>query len=270
MTEPRAQSIPGAESDFRFYDELLAEYDQMMDWESRLQREAPFFEKIFHDYPVHSILDVGCGTGRHCFFFDTLGVERIVGADPSEKTLEYARAKAKASGSEIEFIEASFTTLTERVNETFDMVCVLGNSLSHLLKYDDLEKGLRNLRDKITDQGIIVIQMLNWDRRLALKQRFFPPQGHAGPQGEKVFFRFFDFLDELVTMNLVILKTDGSPGRRWTHRVLQTTLRPWRREILRMAVEETGLITEHEFGGTNLSPFDPQESPDYIFICRKK
>ncbi len=270
MMEPKTESLPEVAPEVRFYDALLGEYDQMMDWESRLQREAPFFEKVFHDYPVRSILDAGCGTGRHCFFFDTLGVEKIVGADPSGKTLEYARAKAKASGSEIEFVEASFTDLADRVSGRFDMVCVLGNSLSHLLKYDDLEKGLKNLREKVTDEGVIVIQMLNWDRRLALQQRFFPPQGHAGPQGEKVFFRFFDFLDELVTMNLVILKTDGSPSRRWTHRVLQTTLRPWRREILLMAVSDAGLVIEHEFGGTNLSPFDLKESPDYIFIARKQ
>lgn len=269
MSTDHAESTSKTPPYSRFYDELVGEYDQMMDWESRLQREAPFFEKIIRDYQIRSLLDVGCGTGRHCFYFDTLGVETIVGVDPAVKTLEYARSRAAASGAEIEFLEASLTNLTERVDRRFDMVCVLGNSLSHLLKYDDLEAGLKNLQSRLDDDGLLVVQLMNWDRRLAKRLRFFPPRGYVGSQGEKIFFRFFDFGEELVDMNLVIFQANGPPSKRWTNRVLKTTLRPWRREIIRMAVDDAGLVIEHEYGGMDLSVFDKEESPDYIFIARK-
>lgn len=252
-----------------FYDQLAGEYDQMMDWESRLERETPFFEKVFRDYGVKSLLDVGCGTGRHCFHFETLGVETIVGADSSAKAIELAKARAALSGLEIQFVEASFTNVTERITGRFDLVCSLGNSLSHILTYDDLEQTLNNFSRLLSDRGVILVQCLNWEYRLANRLRFFPPSNHIAAKGEKLFFRFLDFHEELVTMNLVIFQRNGSPLRKWSNRIISTTLRPWRREIIRMAIEDAGLLVEHEYGGTDLSAFNPAESSDYIFIARK-
>ena len=252
-----------------FYDLLAGEYDQMMDWESRLERESPFFEKIFREYGIQSLLDIGCGTGRHCFHFETLGLETVMGADSSGKAVELARARAAASGSEIQFVQASFTDVVDTVSGRFDLVCSLGNSISHLLIYDDLERAFRNFGRLLSDRGVILLQCLNWDLRLANRQRFFPPSSHLTAKSEKLFFRFLDFHDELVTMNLVIFQQDGSSARKWANRIFSTTLRPWRREIIRMALEDSGFITEREYGGTDLSEYHPAKSSDYIFIARK-
>lgn len=256
---------PGRE----FYDQIHGEYDQMLDWESRLIREAPFFEKVISDNKVNSILDVACGTGRHCFYFETLNVETIVGVDPSLKSLEVARSKAATSGSEIRFIEAGYSDVTKKIDEGFDLVCTLGNSISHLLTYDDLEHALKNFRQLVTDDGIILVQVLNWEARLAKQERFFAPRGHSSSKGQKLFFRFFDFHEELVTMNLVIFQSEGIPAHAWSNRITTTTLRPWRRKVLKMALKDTNFEIEHEFGGTDLTFFNPEESPDYIFIARK-
>lgn len=252
-----------------FYDELLSEYDQMMDWESRLERETPFFEKIFNDYGIKSALDISCGTGRYCFHFRTMGVESVVGADPSAKAVEMARARASTSGSDVRFVQASLTDAADHISGRFNLVCSLGNSISHLLKYDDLELALKNMRQLLSDRGIVVVQCLNWDYLLAHQERFSPLKSHSSKAGEKLFFKFFDYHDELVTLNLVIFQQNSAPSRRWSSRILSTTLRPWRREILRMAVEDNGLSVDREYGCTGLSSYDPAESSDYIFIARK-
>jgi SAM-dependent methyltransferase len=230
-----------------FYEELLSDYDQMIDWQSRLQRETPFFSELFSRYNVKSLLDVGCGTGRHGFHFLTLGVESVVGADPSARVIELAQSRASASGAEIRFIEASFTDINERVSSRFDMVCTLGNSISHLLTYDDLERTLKNFKNLLSPDGVALVHCLNWDLRLAERKRFIPPNGIKTSHGEKLFFRFFDFEDE----------------------VISTTLRPWRRDVLLMALQDTGLIVSAEFGGTDLSPHNPEKSHDYIFVAAR-
>ncbi|MBU0520097.1 class I SAM-dependent methyltransferase [bacterium] len=251
-----------------FYDQLASEYDQMMDWESRLHKETPFFEKVLRNYDVRSILDVGCGTGRHCFFFSTLDVDKIVGIDPAANVVQYAQSRAQVSGAEIRFIEGALPNLTDYVTERFDLVCLLGNVLSNLITYDNLELTLKNLKRVLTPSGVILIQMINWDARIASRDRFFPPTGHTSTQGEKLFFRFFDFHDELVTMNLVIFHSPGSQPRSWSNRILQTKLRPWRREIITMALADTGFDLLQEYGGTDLSEYSQNESPNYIFIAK--
>lgn len=252
-----------------FYDQLLGEYDQMMDWESRLERETQFFEKIIADYNVKSLLDVGCGTGRHCFHFMTLGVETVVGADASRKVIELAGNRAAAIGGDIRFIQAEFIEVADKVKGTFDLVCSLGNSISHLLTYDDLELTLKNFHKLLSDKGVILLHLLNWERKMAQQERYFPPKSHPVPEGDKLFFRFLDFHDELVTMNLVIFQKDSTPDKKWYTRTSSTKLRPWRQEIMRMALKDADLVVEREFGGMDSSPFHPNESPDYIVLARK-
>ena len=269
MNYARMREIYTGSQNEDFYEQLLSDYDQMIDWESRLKRETPFFEKIIADYDVKTILDAGCGTGRHCFHFRTLGVKTIVGTDSSRKIIELAQHRAEALGSDIRFIQASFTELAERVTGSYHLVCCLGNAISHLLTYDDLELALSNFRRLITTRGIVLIHCLNWERRLTQQERFFPPKSHPTPEGDKIFFRFFDFHEELVSMNLVIFQKEPLPANRWTNRISSTTLRPWRREILRMALKDAGLTPECEFGGTDSSPYHPTASPDYIVLARK-
>ncbi|TKJ41289.1 hypothetical protein CEE37_06385 [candidate division LCP-89 bacterium B3_LCP] len=259
-------SIP--DNGVSFYEELLGDYDQMIDWESRLQRETPFFNELFSKYDIKNLLDIGCGSGRHAFHFMTLGIESVIGVDPSSKFIEKAKARALASGEEISFIEADFANIIERVSDRFDMVCCLGNSISHVLIYDDLVLTLKNFAKLAADDGVVLVHCLNWHLRLANAQRFIPPASHKTSDSEKLFFRFFDYGDELVTMNLAIFSRDSSSIGKWYSRILSTTLRPWRWDILQMAAKDAGLTIKEEYGGTDLSPYQPEQSHDYIFTAR--
>jgi glycine/sarcosine N-methyltransferase len=252
-----------------FYEQILGEYDQMMDWESRLNRETPFFEKVFVDYHVKSLLDVGCGSGRHCFHFMTLGLESVAGVDASGRMIELAQSRALAAGAEIPFERATFTNVADRVSGSYDLVCCLGNSISHLTIYDDLVLALKNFRKLTNPGGHVLLHLLNWDRRLLKNDRFFPPRSHPTSDGEKLFFRFFDFHDELVTMNLIIFNQGAAPLKTWTFRTVATTLRPWRKEIIRMALDDVNLNVVQEYGGTDLSAYHPLDSADYIVVAKK-
>jgi glycine/sarcosine N-methyltransferase len=269
MNHTKMKGVYTTTQSHNFYDQLLGEYDQMIDWESRLGRETPFFEKLFADYHVKSVLDAGCGTGRHCFHFSTLGAETVVGADSSEKIVELAQGRAAAIGGELRFVQAGFTELADRISGPFNLVSCLGNSISHVLTYDELELAFKHFRKLITRDGVVLIHLLNWERKIAQEERFFPPRSHPTPEGEKLFFRFLDFHEELVTMNLVIFQQETTPVRKWITRTTSATLRPWRREILRMALEDADLTPVAEYGGMDMSPFHPANSPDYIVVAKK-
>ncbi len=182
---------------------------------------------------------------------------------------ELAQLRAEAIGGDIRFVQAAFTDLADRVSGPFNLVSCLGNAISHLLTYDDLELALNNFRKLISNKGIVLIHCLNWERKAARQERFFPPRSHPAQEGEKIFFRFLDYHEELVTMNLVIFQEESAVERKWSHRTSSTTLRPWRQEIIRMALTDAGLVAEQEHGGLDFSPYQPTESPDYVIIARK-
>ncbi|MBI2677548.1 MAG: class I SAM-dependent methyltransferase [Candidatus Koribacter versatilis] len=74
----------------------------------------------------HTLLDVGCGSGRNEPLFVTAGATRVTGIDFSPRMLELARSFTKASGvdRQCEFIEGDF--LGHAFPEKFDAVVALG------------------------------------------------------------------------------------------------------------------------------------------------
>jgi 2-polyprenyl-3-methyl-5-hydroxy-6-metoxy-1,4-benzoquinol methylase len=76
-----------------------------------------------------SVLDVGCGTGRHAVPLAAQGA-RVIGLDPTPEMLDRARAKAQAAGVEVDLQLGGIDSLSEALGQ-FDLVlCCL--VLSHV------------------------------------------------------------------------------------------------------------------------------------------
>ena len=63
--------------------EFVDRWDELIDWDRRLQAEGGFFEKILADGRVKTVLDIACGTGYHTvnpvsYTHLTLPTKRIV------------------------------------------------------------------------------------------------------------------------------------------------------------------------------------------------
>lgn len=73
------------------------------------------------------VLDLGCGTGRHCEVLARRGCE-VVGVERSADMLALARARVAESGGAVQFVEGDVRTA--RIGQTFDtalmMFAVLG------------------------------------------------------------------------------------------------------------------------------------------------
>ncbi|MGC8833622.1 MAG: class I SAM-dependent methyltransferase, partial [Armatimonadota bacterium] len=88
-----------------FYDALGAQYDEMIDWESRYQREAPFFQSLFARNNVRRVIDAACGTGMHARWFAEWGLE-VVAADPSSAMVSACRETTR--GLRVVVLQAAF------------------------------------------------------------------------------------------------------------------------------------------------------------------
>ena len=250
------------------YDELGREYDTMVSWPGRLEREWPFIRAQLKLVAARRVLDVGTGTGMHAIWFAQHGL-KAVGTDPSQEMLNKAQENAAGTNG-VRFEQASLGEHAARVDGQFDAISSLGNTLPHVLTESVLLTALRDLRAVLRAGGVLIIQQLNYDRILAIRQRFLGLS--SGQQGaeELLFFRFYDFPEHLVpdstlTFNVAIFRRAPSG---WTYRVESTKLHPIQSEQLAQSLRTAGFDPVTFYGGYAGEQFDPLTSNDLIAVAK--
>jgi glycine/sarcosine N-methyltransferase len=244
------------------YDRFSEDYDTMVDWEGRLQREEPFFQEVFQRESVWRVLDVGCATGGHVLHFAGRGME-AVGADPSGEMIRLAEARA-AGRPNVRFVQAGFGELADRVGGDFDVLTCLGNTLPHALTRHDLDNALADMATVLRPGGMLVIQLLNYDRIVAEQQRFLGVSSGVRDGVEQLFFRFYDFDGLRLTFNVVTFKR-GADG--WGFNVDSTQLRAILQAEVAEALVQAGFQDPQWYGGLDRSEFDPVSSGDLVAVA---
>jgi SAM-dependent methyltransferase len=146
----------------RWYEELFANYAKTYDTESFTTGtlgEVDFLEKEFDGDKTKSILDIGCGTGRHAIELTRRGYS-ITGIDLSASQLEKARQKAKEAGVQVKWLQLNACSLPFKNEFDFAiMLCEGGFSLQETdaLNFRILEGAERALRSP----GKLIFSALN-------------------------------------------------------------------------------------------------------------
>jgi len=246
--------------------DAFEDYDRFVNWPARLAFELPFLRRIFQEHAVRTILDVACGTGQHAIALAKEGYG-VTGTDLSQAMVERARRNAQEAGVTVAFYPLGFGELAQALPGPFDALICLGNSLPHVTDLPALERALRDMAAVLRPGGVLIIQNRNFDRVLALQERFMDPQVAQEGEQEWVFFRFYDFAGELLRFNLVRLHRQGQAP--WTARVEQTLLRAWRHAELEALLRATGLAPVTAYGSYRGEPYAPQTSGDLILVAQR-
>ena len=263
----RVQTRPGeiVVSDVAFYD-AFGDYDQFVNWEARLAAEMPFFQAIFEQRGVSSVLDVACGTGHHAIAFAQAGFKSAA-ADLSETMIAQAQENASAAGIELPIYQMGFGQLARGLSARYDAITCLGNSLPHLSTEELLASALKDMAAVLESGGLLVVQNRNFDRVLVREERFMPPKAARVGDEEWLFFRFYDFEGEHLRFNLVRL------GRRvaedWRLDMESTRLRAWQSETLQRILPCAGFKPIALYGNYRGDAFDPLESTDLVLIAQR-
>jgi glycine/sarcosine N-methyltransferase len=252
-----------------FYDSLGDDYDLMISWEERLRREAPFFETVFADHGVASVLDAACGTGMHAIAFARRGL-RTAAADLSPAMIDRAREHARAAGVNVAWTVAGFGTLADTFPGeigAFDAVTCLGNSLPHLPDDAALDAALADMAGMLRPGGVLVVQDRNYDRVLAERTRFMPIATRGEPGDETLFLRITDFLgaDRLAFTILTLRNAGGA----WSCGAKTTPLRGIERATLERSLARAGFATVECFGGYGRAAFGAPGTADLVVVAVK-
>lgn len=111
-----------------------------------------------HAPDAKSVLDLGCGTGRHDFELAEFGYQ-IAGVDMSEEMLAAANARLSSlnphhSSGSCSFHQGDIRTV--RLNQTFDVVISLFHVMSYQITNDDLQAAFATAKKHLKSGGLFI------------------------------------------------------------------------------------------------------------------
>lgn len=243
-------------------------YGRLVDWPRRLARESPFFLELFASLPFPRILDLGSGSGEHARLFASHGFE-VVGIDRSPTQVEQSRAAS--AGANVTFLAGDVSRAGEIVSGPFGAAICVGNTLPHLADDSTLERFARHARELVAPGGVLVVQVLNYDRIFSRSIRYLPPTIRPADDGEIVFLRILDPRPDgrtiVFTPSTLRYRSSGSPPVEVIASE-RLVLRGWRPAEIGSALERAGFSSRSLYGGFGKEPFDASESSDVIVVAR--
>ena len=243
-----------------FYENLDHHYDKMTRFKERIDKEKAVLQKWVEKYKIQSSVDVACGTGLHAILLSKMGI-KTTGVDISETMLRQAELHGRDMNVEVAWLQSSMEELKSNLNEKYDSLFCIGNSIPHILDKSSLEKTFKNFYDVLNPGGLLVIQLLNYKKIYDTKNRI------VGIHREKdtEYIRFYDLYPALI-FNILIINWEGNKGE---HNLQSTELYPYRKEELEGSLHKEGFKAFEYYGDMEFSPFDENNSSNLVLVARK-
>jgi len=190
--------------------------------------------------PGKRILDIGCGTGTYSIPLAKLGYQ-MVALDYDQSMVDKLRTKADALDLQIESFARDMMGLDDLIEDAYDGILCIGNTLPHLKDMDEVETFLKMVNKKLADDGVFIIQTVNYDRvykhnvtKLPLIER---------PENGVVFDRSYEMLDEgKIKFIGKLSMPDGTESES------STTLLGIRVNMIKTALKNAGYTNVETFG----------------------
>jgi SAM-dependent methyltransferase len=236
-----------------FYSALSKHYDEIF------PLKGP--QKTFlHDYlkqkSLTSVLDIGCGTGTFALETSQTGV-RVLGVDLSDEMIQISKKKAQEIGSTASFSLADMRDLSS-INEEFDGVFCLGNTLAHVSGEIELKEVLAQFGEKGTH---LLLQTVNYDRILAEQVKELP----IIKTSHLTFYRYYTYRsDGMLDFTMKIEFPD-------TKQVVSgiNLLFPIKCDSLKKALLETGWEVSEQWGNFDKDVWT-EDSPATVLAAKRR
>lgn len=134
------------------YGELAKYYDLLYQWKD-YQKEAGIVRELVARYKTsqgNSLLDVGCGTGKHLQHL--VNKFDCVGMDASEQMLEQARRNVRGG----KFVQGDMVNFD--LGRQFDVILCLFSSIGYVRTYSRLGMTLKNFARHLRTGGVTIIE----------------------------------------------------------------------------------------------------------------
>ena len=130
-------------------------YDCMFDAQSFALAEQQIPELLsLINHSVNSVLDLGCGPGRHCLALAKMGYE-VTGVDMSAYLLSKAQDKAQEQSMKIQFSQTDMLNYTNKKAQ--DLIVNMFNSFGYFDTQEKNQQVIDNAYHNLADTGTFLI-----------------------------------------------------------------------------------------------------------------
>lgn len=133
------------------YDLYLAEMYREHDNYEGFQE---FYLKLAKQYGQKGTIDIACGTGAVLLYLAKAGID-VDGTDLSEAMCNVARDKAQEMGLDLNIFPANMTEFNS--GKKYSLAIIARSGFMHLLTPELQRKALLNIRENLTDDGILTL-----------------------------------------------------------------------------------------------------------------
>lgn len=234
-------------------------YELFSNAAGRLDREGPFLLDLLGRCPGKSVADIACGTGLHAQFLAEHGAT-VHAYDVNRGMIDHARRERPHTN-----IHYAVHDMREPLDEAFDLVLCLGNSLSLAGSVEEIRRTLASVQGMLRDGGLFVAQVLNYallanqTARTRVEERDVDNAQVVAvkclaPRGNRTY----------LTLTYFVYTEAGTESV--SESAIQTHVD---QDTLAGAAHQSGLAILNYFGGFDGQPFDPVRSNDLILVCRQ-
>lgn len=153
-----------------FYSKLSQYYDHIF---PAACTTLDFMKDIFRKHAVHSVLDLGCGSGNYSVEFAEWGLS-VTAVDVDSEMVARVQTKAQNKGLPIRAIKGDMLNVSKIIKESFDCIVCIGNTLVHLPGHGQIAKALKEMNSLLKPGGVLILQIVNYDRVLKYNVHHLP------------------------------------------------------------------------------------------------
>ncbi|TLZ74888.1 MAG: class I SAM-dependent methyltransferase [Methanobacteriota archaeon] len=251
----------------RWYRTVAEHFDHLYD-SGRVTRAYPFLHDLFRRRaPVLDVLDVACGT----FALDLPLLRRsyrVTGRDVSKEMLRIARRRLEESGRSADLGQADMRTL--RLDREFDAILCLGTAFNYLAKAIDIRRALRGFRGHVRKDGLLVLDLTNFDAWIRNPQNARAEVDYRAPDGMRIAVFGFNEQDLTRSIHLARFLTVVQTGRGIDIRFDEAPLRIWTKDSLTTALQGNGFKPVEWWGDLRLGArYDRRRSPRLVSVSTR-
>ncbi len=227
-----------------FYSLLSTYYDHIFPVPDQ---KLGFFLQLWQQNNADRVLDLACGSGLLARKLAKQGL-RVTGIDLEEEMIVKARQAAAAEDSSVDFRVGDMRDAGGVDGEYDGAICV-GNSLAHLLDKEDILRTLQAMGQRLRPGGILVIQIVNFDRILAQGPTDLPDVVRSDV-GFAFYRRYVPQASGLVEFQSRFITLPDQ-----TEHTNSINLRAIRQEELAGWLQDIGFTDLRFYGGFDKSPY---------------
>ena len=217
-----------------------------------------FYRSFADEHGAESVLDVGCGTGLLTTTF-AQGGRHVVGLDPSETMLDFARHRP--GGQRIEWIHGDTRALPPG---QFDLAVLTGNVAQHILD-PEWQRTLRDLHRQLGEGGVLAFDSRNPQARAWETWASQEPLSRNTPLGPLV-----EWAEVSVPKEGVVTATFHNEFPSTGDSVVETVRFAFRdHDTLGRQLATAGFEVDAVYGDWARAPFTT-DAPFMVFIARAR